>query len=222
MTELTWIIVGASVAILGALRAAFSPCGQSMLASLTPFAEAGRGNRWTITATSFSIGAVTAGACGGLIWSGLGSLLPNGEWRTIGAAAVVAIALVIDATPLRKRLPLTKRQVNEDWMVTYRGWVYGTGFGAQLGLGFITLVGCAAIYATFLIELLSGRLLAGLVIGATFGAAKAASLLPAGRARDRQSIVALHRRLLRLEPLSIGAVVAAEIAAALVVAGALG
>ena len=131
-------------------------------------------------------------------------------------------ALVIDATPLRKRLPLTKRQVNEDWMVTYRGWVYGTGFGAQLGLGFITLVACAAIYATFLIELLSGRLLAGLVIGATFGAAKAASLLPAGRARDRQSIVALHRRLLRLEPLSIGAVVAAEIAAALVVAGALG
>ncbi len=221
MTELSWIIVGACVAVLGALRAAFSPCGQSMLASLTPFAEAARGNRWTVTAVSFSIGALAAGACGGLIWSGLGSLLPGGEWRTVTAAAVIAIALVIDATPLRRRLPLTKRQVNEDWMVTYRGWVYGIGFGAQLGLGFITLVACAAIYATFAIEFLSGSLVAGAVIGATFGATKAASLLPAGRARDRGSIVALHCRLLELEPLSVGAVVAAEIAGAIIVVGAL-
>ncbi len=221
MTELSWIIVGASVAILGALRAAFSPCGQSMLASLTPFAEAARGNRWTVTAISFSVGAVAAGTCGGLFWSGLGSLLPGGQWRTAAAAAVLALALVIDATPLRRRLPLTKRQVNEDWMVTYRGWVYGVGFGAQLGLGFITLVACAAIYATFAIELLSGSLLAGAVIGATFGATKAASLLPAGRAHDHRSIVVLHRRLLKLEPLSVGAVVAAEIAVAVIVAGAL-
>ncbi len=221
MTELSWIIVGAGVAILGALRAAFSPCGQSMLASLTPFAEAARGNRWKVTAISFSVGAVVAGTCGGLLWSGLGSLLPAGQWRTVAAAVVLAIALVIDATPLRRRLPLTKRQVNEDWMVTYRGWVYGVGFGAQLGLGFITLVACAAIYATFAIELLSGSLLAGAVIGATFGATKAASLLPAGRARDHGSIMVLHRRLLRLEPLSVGAVVAAEIGVAIVVAGAL-
>ncbi len=168
-----------------------------MLASLTPFAEAARGNRWTVTAIS------VLGRCrgwpapaAGLLWSGLGSLLPGGQWRTIAAAAVLAVALLIDATPLRRRLPLTKRQVNEDWMVTYRGWVYGIGFGAQLGLGFITLVACAAIYATFAIELLSGSLLAGVVIGAAFGATKAASLLPAGRARDRNSIVALHRRLL--------------------------
>lgn len=222
MTELTWIIVGTGVAILGALRAAFSPCGQSMLASLTPFAESARGNRWMITVSAFAIGAVAAGACGGLFWSGIGSLLPGGRWRTVAAVVVLALALVIDATPLRKRMPLTKRQVNEDWMVTYRGWVYGIGFGAQLGLGFITLVACSAIYATFAIELLSGSLLAGAVIGATFGATKAASLLPAGRARDRQSIVVLHRRLLALEPLSIRAVVAAELAAAAVVAAALG
>ena len=221
MSELTWIIVGAAVAILGAFRAAFSPCGQSMLASLTPFAEASRGNRWTITAISFSVGAVAAGTCSGLLWSGIGSLLPGGEWCAVGAVVVLAAALVIDATPLRRRMPLTKRQVNEDWMATFRGWVYGVGFGAQLGFGFITLVACAAIYATFAIELLSGSVVAGAVIGAIFGATKAAMLLPAGRARDRQSIVALHRRLLRIEPLSVGAVVAAEIAAAFIVAGAL-
>ncbi len=220
MTELSWIAAGVAVAVLGAVRAAFSPCGQSMLASLTPYAEAARGSRWTITVTAFSFGAIAAGALGGLIWGTLGSLLPGGTWRAIAAAVVLAVALVIDATPLRRRMPLTRRQVNEDWMVTYRGWVYGVGFGAQLGLGFITLVACAAIYATFAIELLSHSVLAGVIIGATFGATKAVSLLPAGRARDRSSLVSLHRRLIALEPLSIRAVVAAEIAAALI--GALG
>jgi MFS family permease len=221
MTEFGWIAVGAIVAILGALRAAFSPCGQSMLASLTPYAEAARGSRWVVTSVSFSIGAVIAGACGGLMWGGLGSLLPAGEWRLVAAAIVLALALVIDASSLRKRLPLTKRQVNEDWMVTYRGWVYGVGFGAQLGLGFITLVACAAIYATFAIEFLSGSIVAGAAIGATFGAAKAASLLPAGWATDRHSLVGLHRRLLTLEPLSIGAVAIAEVAAVVIVVGAM-
>jgi MFS family permease len=221
MSELSWIAVGAIVAVLGALRAAFSPCGQSMLASLTPYAEVARGSRWSITTASFSAGAVMAGALGGLIWGGVGSLLPGGRWHLIAAAIALITALCIDATPLRRRLPLTKRQVNEDWMVTYRGWIYGVGFGAQLGLGFITLVACASIYATFAIELLSGSVVAGIAIGAIFGATKAAALLPAGRAKERHSLLALHRRLLALEQLSIGAVVVAELAAVVIVAGAL-
>ena len=207
--------------MLGAVRAAFSPCGQSMLASLTPYAEATRDSRWTVTAIAFSVGAVCAGALGGLLWGSVGSLLPGGRWREVAAIAVLAVALGIDATPLRTRLPLTRRQVNEDWMVTYRGWVYGVGFGAQLGLGFITLVACAAIYATFAIELLSGSVAAGVLVGAIFGATKAASLLPAGRARDRASLVTLHRRLLAAEPVSVGAVVVAEVAAVAILCGAL-
>ncbi len=118
------------------------------------------------------------------------------------------------ATPLRRRMPLTKRQVNEDWMAHYRGWVYGFGFGAQLGLGFITLVACAAIYATFAIELLSGQHLpAERRSSAVFGATKATTLLPDRRARDRDSLMALHRRLLALEPRAQRAVIAAEILA---------
>jgi MFS family permease len=219
--EPTWIAVGCTVAILGALRGAFSPCGQSMLASLTPYAEQARGSHWTATATAFSVGAVCAGALGGLLWATVGSLLPGGGWRPAAAAAVLVAALVIDGSPLRTRLPLTRRQVNEDWMVTYRGWVYGVGFGGQLGLGFITLVACAAIYATFAVELLSGRPMAGVAIGAVFGATKAASLLPAGLARDPSSLVRLHRGLLRLEPIGIRAVVVAEAAAAAIIVGAL-
>ena len=221
MSVAAWILVGGATAIIGAVRATFSPCGQSMLASLSAYAETSRGSRWSITAGAFGVGAVLAGASGGLVWGGLGSLLPGGSWRVSAAIAVIAVALVIDATPLRRRLPLTKRQVNEDWMATFRNWVYGFGFGSQLGLGFISLVACAAIYATFAIELLSGHVVSGVAIGTVFGATKALSLLPAVTARDPVSLLALHRRLLGLERGSARAVVAGELIAVIAAAAVL-
>ena len=60
---------------------------------------------------------------------------------------LLAAALVVDVSPLRRRLPTTRRQVNEDWMGRYRGWVYGGAFGAQLGSGVATIVTSAAVYA---------------------------------------------------------------------------
>jgi len=214
MSEAGYVAVGCAVAVFGALRAAWSPCGQSMLASLTPLGERSRGFSWKLTYGAFAVGAVAAGSVGGTLLALLGSLLPSSSgWREGVLAGVLVTALVIDATPLRTRLPRTKRQVNEDWMATYRGWVYGAGFGAQLGLGFITLVACAAIYATFATEVLSGSAGAGAAIGAVFGATKALSLLPAVTARDHASLLVLHRRLLSLERGSERAVVAGELLA---------
>ena len=221
MSELAFILVGCVVAIHGAIRAAWSPCGQSMLASLTPIAERARGSSWRITVTAFAVGAIGAGAFGGTVLGAVGSLLPGSAWRAPVVVVVLVAALVVDATSLRRRMPLTKRQVNEDWMTRYRGWVYGFGFGAQLGLGFITLVACAAIYAAFAIELVSGSAAAGAAIGAVFGATKAATLIPTRVARDPQSLTALHRRLLRLEPSAQRAVVIAEVLALVAVAGVL-
>ena len=43
VSQLLFFVVGAVVAVHGAARAAWSPCGQSMLASLTPVAERARG-----------------------------------------------------------------------------------------------------------------------------------------------------------------------------------
>ena len=37
--------------------------------------------------------------------------------------------------PRGRRLPSWRRQVNEDWLVGYRPWVVGGGFGLQLGAG---------------------------------------------------------------------------------------
>jgi MFS family permease len=219
MAELGFVLVGCLVAIHGALRAAWSPCGQSMLASLTPVAERARGSSWRVTVTAFALGAVAAGAAGGAMLGGIGSMLPGDRWRMPMVIAALMAALVIDATPLRRRLPLTRRQVNEDWMHRYRGWVYGAGFGAQLGLGFITLVACAAIYATFAIELASGSVVTGAIIGAVFGATKAATLIPTRSARDHESLMELHQRMLRMEPTARRAVIVAELLA-LLVAGA--
>jgi hypothetical protein len=220
MTDLEFLLVGCVVAIIGALRAAWSPCGQSMLASLTPLGERSRGSSWRVTATAYAIGAIAGGAAGGAALGALGMLLPAGAgWRSVALALVLAVALVIDATPLRRRLPVTRRQVDEDWMTRYRGWVYGVGFGAQLGVGFTTLVACAAVYATFASELLAPTPGIGALLGVVFGAVKALSLLPARAGRDRFSLLALHRRLARLEPAAAGAVIAGELLALVVVIG---
>jgi MFS family permease len=191
-----------------------------MLASITPLGERSRGFSWALTASAFAVGAVGAGALGGAAGGALGSLAPAGRWRDIAALALLAVALGVDVTSLRGRLPTTRRQVNEDWMARYRGWVYGVAFGAQLGAGVVTIVTSAAVYAAALGTLLSGSVGAGALIGAAFGATRALSLLPARRVTDPAALVRLHDRLGRAQAPAARAAVAAEAAAvALVIVG---
>ena len=220
MNDVEFAVAGCVVAILGALRATWSPCGQSMLASLTPLGERSRGSSWPVTAAAYAVGAIGGSALRGAGLGLIGALLPGGDgWRGNALLAVLAIALLVDATPLRRRLPLTRRQVNEDWLMRYRGWVYGIGFGSQLGLGFTTLAASAAVYATFACELLSGKPVTGALIGIVFGAVKALALLPARRAVDPATLGELHRRLTRLEPSVASAIVAVQLLALLGVIG---
>lgn len=171
-----------------------------MLASITPLGERSRGFSWNVTATAFAIGAIIAGAAVGAGAAALGSLLPGGTaWRTLALLVALGVALLFDATPLSGRLPTTRRQVNEDWLTRYRGWVYGVAFGAQLGVGVATIVTSAAIYATGAVAFLCGDPAIGAAIGAVFGVVRAMSLLPARGARDGESLVELHRRLGALE-----------------------
>jgi hypothetical protein len=193
-----------------------------MLASITPLGERGRGFSWNVTATAFAVGAVSAGALGGLALGALGSQLPGGaEWRAVALAAVLLMAVLFDATPLWSRLPTTRRQVNEDWLVRFRGWVYGISFGAQLGVGLATIVSSAAVYATVASALLCADPLAGAVIGASFGAIRALSLLLARDVHDPGALFALHQRLGRLEPDARRIVVAGELIALIAVIGVL-
>jgi MFS family permease len=193
-----------------------------MLASITPLGERGRGFSWNVTATAFAVGAVGAGALGGAALGALGSLLPGGaEWRTVALAAVLSVAVLFDTTPLRGRLPTTRRQVNEDWLHRFRGWVYGISFGAQLGVGLATIVSSAAVYATVASALLCANPLAGAAIGGSFGLIRALSLLFARNVRDPRALLALHRRFTRLEPGVQRIAVAGELIALIAVIGVL-
>jgi MFS family permease len=191
-----------------------------MLASITPLGERSRGFSWGLTAWAFTAGAVGAGALAGAVAGALGSLAPAGTWRDVAALALLALALAVDASPLRRHLPTMRRQVNEDWLTRYRGWVYGVAFGAQLGTGVVTIVTSAAVYAAALGALLCGTVASGAVVGAAFGGIRALSLLPARVATDPAGLVRLHERMEHAQAPARQAALAAEAAAiALIVVG---
>jgi MFS family permease len=187
-----------------------------MLGSITPLGERSRGRRWGITVTAFAIGATGAGAALGAVLGAAGSLAGLSRVAGVGAlAAAIAVAVVVDAAP-GLRAPGPRRQVNEEWLHRYRGWVYGAGFGVQLGLGVTTIVSTAAVYATGAAAFLAGSPAAGALVGGAFGAARAATMLPSRRVREPRGLAVLDRRLEAWERPARLAAVAAQ--AALVVA----
>jgi sulfite exporter TauE/SafE len=166
-----------------------------MLGSITPLGERSRGRRWGATVTAFAIGAVGAGAALGAVLGAAGSLVPASRTVRLEALAVVlVVALLVDVLP-GVRAPGPRRQVNEEWLGRYRGWVIGVGFGVQLGLGVTTIVSTAAVYATGAAALLAGSVPAGAFVAGAFGAARAATLVASGRVREPLALAVLDRRL---------------------------
>ncbi len=193
-----------------------------MLASITPLGERSRGFSWRLTASAFILGATAAGATAGAAAGALGSLTAIGAGtRAAALGVVIALALLFDSSLLSRRLPTMRRQVNEDWLARYRGWVYGLGFGLQLGMGLATIVTSAAVYAAAAAALLCATPLAGLAVGGVFGGVRGVSLLAARRVRSPGDLLVLHRRLERLDRSARRAVPATELALMAVVAAAL-
>jgi len=173
-----------------------------MLTSITPLGERGRGNRWGVTTTALIVGCLVAGAGAGALAGGLGALALGGvgiEARLALVAVGLGAGLALDLAWGGTRLPTIRRQVNEDWLHAYRGWVYGLGFGLQLGLGTATIVGASAVYATFLCSFAAAGVGAGALIGAVFGIVRGASVLAGRRVRGPGELVELGRRLRRWE-----------------------
>ena len=167
-----------------------------MLASITPLGERARGSRWSLTVGFFLAGSTLTGAAAGALVGELGHLV----WRSgpasharIGALAVaLAAGLALD---LGRRLPTWRRQVNEDWLREYRGWVYGVAFGGQLGLGVSTIVTTSLVYVTLLAAFLTGGAGTGAVIVGLFGAARGATLLAGARVQRPDDLARLHRTI---------------------------
>jgi MFS family permease len=182
-----------------------------MLMSITPLGERSRGFSWGLTASWFALGAVAGGALLGGAAGALGSLAPGGSWRALALLAALAVALWFDAAPGGHRLPSSRRQVNEDWLARYRGWVYGGAFGVQLGVGVATVVRSAAIYVMVIGAALCGSIWAGALVGLAFGVTRAVSLLPARSASDPGALARLQAGLARLEAPATVTVVLAEL-----------
>ncbi|MDX6555649.1 MAG: hypothetical protein QOD86_1844 [Miltoncostaeaceae bacterium] len=174
-----------------------------MLGSITPLGERGRQARWAITVGAYLLGSTAAGTALGALAGLLGSVAIDGLGTTprlgiLAAAALVGALLDSGRTPLR--LPTVRRQVDDAWMRAYRGWVYGLGFGLQLGLGVVTIVTSATVYLTFLAAFLAGGPGAGALVGLVFGAARGLPLLAVKGVRTPRQLGAVEARLRRLEP----------------------
>jgi hypothetical protein len=194
----TIVGLGVVVALAAAVRSTWSPCGQSMLSQLTPVGEASRGYRYRTTAIWFVTGAVVGGAMLGGVAAALAaavSALDASSVVLLGIAAALAVlAAAVDAGVLGFSPPFLHRQVNEYWLGRYRAWVYGSGFGWQIGTGVTTYIMTAAVFLTVALGALSASPLAALIIGITFGLARGLAVLLTARLRTTAELFALHRR----------------------------
>jgi hypothetical protein len=222
--EATVLVLGVVVAIAAAVRSTWSPCGQSMLSQLTPVGEASRGYRYRTTAAWFVLGAVVGGATLGAVMAGLAaavSALGATSTALLGVAAVVALlGAVVDSGVLGFMPPFFKRQVNEYWLSKYRAWVYGSGFGWQIGAGVTTYIMTAAVFVTIAFGALTAGPVAALLLGVGFGLARGLAVLLTARSRSTAELFALHRRFDALGEPVRRAVIVVQLAVAAVAAGA--
>lgn len=185
-----------------------------MLTSITPLGERGRGNRWAVTTTAYAAGCLLGGSVTGLVLGAVGAVLPSLPVLVLaGAACLLAAAADLAATHGRVRLPGGHRQVDRAWLDRYRGWVYGAGFGVQLGLGVVTVVTSAATYAVLVLAVLTQSALGGLLVGGVFGLARAVPAVLLGRSQAHADILSTAAGLERQAAAAARATTAALFAA---------
>ena len=167
-----------------------------MLSSITPLGERGRGRRWGTTVTWYVAGSVVGGGVlGGLLGLGGSALPAPTATHAVVLAVLCVLGALLDARVGGARLPTLRRQVNEDWLDTYRGWVVGLGYGLQLGLGITTIVTTSTVYLTLVAALLSGSWIAGAAIGVVFGTVRALPLVATRHLVSPAALGTVHRRI---------------------------
>ena len=169
--------------LAAAVRSTWSPCGLSMLSTITPLGERAKGHSYRSTAgvvrrSAPSSGAPTLGAAMGL--SGrrraLRSTVGDGD-RAVRLRWPPLVAAVSDTGVAGVRLPIHHRQVNERWLDQYRPWVYGAGFGWQIGTGLVTYITTAAVYLMVVLGALTADPAVAFGLGVAFGALRGLAVL---------------------------------------------
>jgi hypothetical protein len=198
--------LGLLIALAAAARSTWSPCGLSMLSTITPVTEQARGRRYAATVPWYLLGALAGGATLGgvaaLVSVPIGALnLPD-----MTVLAIIGLFAVVsnfsDLGVKGFRLPRHNRQVDRRWLDHYRSWVYGTGFGWQIGVGLATYIVTTAVYLTVLVAFLTGSPGQALIIGLLFGGVRGLAIFLGVGAITVEKLHALHRGLTRFEPQS--------------------
>jgi len=215
--------LAAVVAVVSAARGVWSPCGLSMLSSITPMTEAGRGNRFRITAAWFVVGSTVGGLCmGALAAAGAAGLraFHVGLGTRMGIAAAVAIVTAgIDLGVFGIGLPIFKRQVNDSWLRRYRSWAYGAGFGWQIGFGVATYIMTAGVFLTIALAILTASPAIALLLGGLFGLVRGSAVWVSRSATTPAALRRVHERLDARAPAARAAAAGAQVLAAATFAG---
>ncbi len=208
------VTLASLVALAAAVRSTWSPCGLSMLSTITPIGERGRNHRYWASASWFVAGATLGGATLGagvaVLAAGVSALDVSGA-ALVGAAALLSVVtLASDLNLGGFRLPSHIRQVNERWLEQYRPWVYGGGFGWQIGVGLATYVTTAAVYLMIALAALTASPLLAFSVVTGFGLVRGLAVLAGRNLTTPERMLALHRRLEELLPAAQRAVVAVQ------------
>lgn len=214
--------VACVVAFVAAVRSTWSPCGLSMLATITPLAEQGRGHRYRITASWFLAGSVLGGVSLGALMALLASVVGavGASDTELALVAFVACAFIVGAESgiCGFRLPVHHRQVNERWLDQFRPWVYGAGFGWQIGAGLATYIKTYAVYLMIALAALTANPALALLVGAVFGLVRGLAVFLGRRITGTAALAEFHRRFMAAEPLALVATVVCEAASTLAIA----
>lgn len=212
------LFVALPVAVVSAIRGVWSPCGLSMLSSITPMTEAGRGNRFNVTAAWFVAGGIVGGLSLGILAAGAAALLGLAGLSSgalVGAGAVAALVFAaVDFGIGGIELPIFKRQVNDAWLRRYRSWVYGAGFGWQIGFGVATYIMTAGIFLTIALAVLTTSPLQAVAIGLTFGLVRGSAVYVGRSATTPAALGQIHERLDAAGPMARDAAAWVQVAAA--------
>jgi hypothetical protein len=193
-----------------------------MLTSITPLGERGRGNRFWLTRSWLVLGHVTGGLLLGAVLAAVSAAVGAVVGRPDDSVTLVVIAVSTVAAVVGDLCGVTvpgRRQVDERWLTSYRGWVYGFGFGVQLGFGLVTVVNTLLLG----VVLLSGVLLPpvqALLLGGVYGLTRGVGASINGWVRTVKDLRLMHQWLDRSERAvrwtSLGAVTIVAVGAALV------
>lgn len=170
-------------ALAAGIAGTWSPCGLSMIWTLSPVDHDHGARRARSGALALTAGCIAGGtglfagvaALGGALWS---------DARvTAGTVALAAALLDLRGLPV---LPQVRRQVPEPWRRHAPLEIAAGAYGVLLGLGFTTFVMSYALWGLALVAMLVADPALGIPLGAAFGLGRAlpiAVLAPAGDAR---------------------------------------